>query len=285
MTGFGAGTSVCENRQIRVEIRSVNHRYRDIVSHLPQPQGEWEENIRRIVGGQLHRGRIEIFISLEDLGPEERTVKLDRNLLQGYLAAWDDASSLVGPIDVTLESLLSIPDLFSVTQRTDIDLWPGIEQALNGALDKLVAMRQSEGRRLEKDMLDRLATVEGWLDDIAERVPDIVAAHRERLEVRLSELVSTPGLTEERLAAEMVLFADRCCISEELIRARSHIAHFREACDTAGPVGRKLDFLLQELNREVNTMAAKTNDSQASAIVVNIKAELEKVREQTQNIE
>jgi uncharacterized protein (TIGR00255 family) len=285
MTGFGTGVSGDEKQQIRVEIRTVNHRYRDVVIHTPHPHAGWEESIRQIVHERLHRGRVEIFVVIEDFGLAERTVRLNKSLLEGFAATLSEATRVVGPLNVTLESLLLIPDMFVVTEKKDADLWPLIEQALSMALDSLVNMRQSEGQRLQQDMLQRLHLVEQWLDDIAERVPSIVAEYRERLGARLAELVASPSITEDRLAAEMIIFADRCCISEELVRARSHITHFREACTTNGQVGRKLDFLLQELNREVNTMASKTADSQAAAIVVDIKAELEKIREQAQNIE
>ncbi|NLN17907.1 MAG: YicC family protein [Firmicutes bacterium] len=285
MTGFGSAVSSDEKQQIRIEIRSVNHRYRDVVVHLPNPQTEWEEKIRQLVCDRLHRGRIEVFVLIEDSGLHEQSVRLNGPLLASYAAACREASRIVGPLSITFESLLLIPGMFAVVEKDDTDLWPSIEQALGMALDRLVAMRKSEGQRLQQDILGRLDLVEQWLEQIAERAPKIVEEYRERLKARLDELIATPGITEERLAAEMIIFADRSCISEELTRARSHIVHFRQACQTEGPVGRKLDFLLQELNREVNTMAAKTADNLAADLVVNIKAELEKVREQVQNIE
>jgi uncharacterized protein (TIGR00255 family) len=285
MTGFGSAVSNNEKQQIRVEIRSVNHRYRDVVVHLPHPQIEWEEKIRQLVCDRLHRGRIEVFVIPEDSGLKEQTVRLNTTLLESYAAACTEAGRILGPLNITFESLLLIPGMFVVVEKDAADLWLSIEQALRMALDRLVTMRESEGRRLQQDILGRLDLVEQWVDQIAERVPGMVDGYCERLRSRLNELVAAPGITEERLAAEMVIFADRSCISEELTRARSHIVQFRQACRTEGPVGRKLDFLLQELNREANTMAAKTADNQAADLVVNIKTELEKVREQVQNIE
>lgn len=285
MTGFGTGVASDDAQQVRVEIRTVNHRYRDIVVHTPFPQAEWEESIRQIVLRRVQRGRVEVFVIIEDSVLAKQTVRLNKPLLESYVAAFAEAARVVGPLHIKPESLLLIPDLFVVEEKSRADFWPLVEQALTMALDNLVAMRCSEGRYLQQDMLERLNSVDRWLDDIAVRVPGIVAEYRERLGVRLVELVASPAISEDRIAAEMVIFADRSCVTEELVRAKSHITHFREACEAGGQVGRKLDFLLQEFNREVNTLAAKIADGQAAAIVVDIKAEVEKVREQVQNIE
>ena len=286
MTGFGTGVASDGEHRARVEIRSVNHRYRDVLVHMPYPHVIWEERIRRLLDGRISRGRIEIFVILEGFGDRKRTVTLNSGLLAGYADALAEAAPVIGSPTVTLESLLLIPELFVVEDDLDAEsMWPLIEQALVLALDELIRMRQAEGQSLQADILERLVDIEEWIEDIEERVPVVVKAYRDHLAARLDELADSVPVAEERIASEVVVFADRSCITEELVRAKTHIRHFREACDSEDPVGRKLDFLLQELNREVNTMASKAADSQIATLVVDIKAQLEKVREQVQNIE
>lgn len=287
MTGFGSGVAGDHRRSARVEARSVNHRYCDILLHFSPRHVDWEEQARRLVDARISRGRVEIFATLEECDIEERTVRLDASLLAGYARAVSRAEEIVGPLPFTLDALLAIPDLFVVEENPDDEesAWPVLEKALIQALDRLVDMRVREGRRLQEDVLQRLARIEDWLADIAERAPRVVVEYRTRLASRLAELLASPPVAEERLAAEVALFADRSCITEELVRAHSHIAQFRQTCGENGQVGRKLDFLLQELNREVNTVASKAADSEIARFVVSIKAELEKIREQAQNIE
>jgi uncharacterized protein (TIGR00255 family) len=288
MTGFGAGLASDDKRRTaRVEARSVNHRYLDVVLHFSRRHVEWEDRTRRLVNDRLARGRVEIFATLEECDTEARNVRLDRGLLAGYSRAVGEAEKVVGPLSFSLPALLSIPDLFVIEDNPDDveSTWPVLAQAIEQALDDLLEMRVSEGLRLQDDMLRRLEQVEVWLGDIASKVPGMVEEYRGRLASRIAELVSSPPVAEERIAAEVALFADRSCVTEELVRATSHIAHFRQACAGSGQVGRKLDFLLQELNREANTIASKVADSEIAQLVVSVKAELEKIREQVQNIE
>lgn len=287
MTGYGVGAAVDDRWQARVEARSVNHRYRDVVLHLSQRRPSWEERIRQLAEERVARGRLEIFVVLEEYGDGERTVSLDRGLLAGYARAVQQASSIVGDIEVTLEALLAVPGMFTLAEsasNTDSG-WPVVQQAVVQALDQLVDMRAVEGRGLQEDMLKRLNLIDGWIDEIALRAPEVVEDYRTRLTDRVRELLGNAPISEDRVATEIAIFADRSCITEELVRAKSHLSQWRLTCASGEPVGRKLDFLLQELNREANTIASKAADSRIAGTVISIKAELEKVREQTQNIE
>lgn len=287
MTGFGTGAAADACRSARVEVKAVNHRYLDVVLHLPHHYASCEDKVRALIAEHITRGRVEIFVVLEEFVSRERTVTLDKPLLMGYAKALAEAKDIVGPLSFNLEALLAVPGLFQVEELPDdaTAAWPVLQDALTKALRDLVAMRKAEGERLQADMMARLDTIEGWLTEIQERVPAVVAEYKAKLTTRIADLLEAVPISEDRIATEIAIFADKACITEELVRAASHIKHFREACCETSSVGRKLDFLLQELNREVNTIASKAADGRIAQLVVSIKAELEKVREQAQNIE
>lgn len=271
-----------------VEVRSVNHRFADIQPRLPAGYFAIEDRVRRIVGEYVERGRVEIFVSIEEFRGNDRTVRLDRGLLDGYLAALSEARRLAGlDGELGVEALLQLPGLFIVDQpEENIDAtWPLIEEALRQALEGLIAMRRTEGTRLYGDIIERLDVVEEIIEAMGARAPEVVEAYRRRLAERMAELLGDLPVDEDRITQEVAIFADKSNIDEELTRARSHITQFRVACRASKSVGRKLDFLLQELNREVNTIASKANDATLADWVVQVKAELEKVREQVQNVE
>lgn len=287
MTGFGAGSASDGKHLARCEVRAVNHRFLDISFHLPRGLGASEENLRKLISDQVSRGRVEIFATLEDFGTQARTVKLDEDLLSAYLAAIIRCEKSTGPLQIDLAALLAIPNLF----LTEESLAPPeetfvlLEQALKDALCDLVQMRVTEGSRLRQDIAARMMQVQAWLDDVQARCPAVVIEYRDRLTSRIAELLQTLPADEARLATEIAIFADKSCVAEECVRAATHIKHFLDTCDLQVPVGRKLDFLLQELHREVNTLTVKSNDSLLSQLAVNMKTELEKIREQVQNIE
>ena len=287
MTGFGAGSASDGKHLARCEVRAVNHRFLDISFHLPRGLGALEENLRKIVSERIFRGRVEIFATLEDFGTGARTVKLDEDLLSAYLTAIDKCAESTGPLKMDMASLLVIPNLFIAEETLEQpeEMSALLEQALAEAITGLVLMRATEGSRLQQDMVMRMLQVQSWLDDVQARCPAVVTEYRSRLTSRIAELLQSLPVDEARLAIEVAIFADKSCVAEECVRAATHIKHFLDTCDLHVPVGRKLDFLLQELNREVNTLTVKSNDSLLSQLAVNMKTELEKIREQVQNIE
>lgn len=287
MTGFGSAAGSGEGRTVKVEIRTVNHRYLDVNVRLPRGFQALEERVRRLAGDVLERGRVEIFLSIEEYGDIGRTVRLDRGLLQGYLNALREAGELVGaPLLPSAELLLSLPDVLVVAEP-DYDaesLWPLVRCVVEDALQQVVMMRRSEGERLTADIRARMARVARWVDEIAALAPQTLVRYRQRLVGQLQQLLGEAGVDEQRVVQEAALYADKVNIDEELTRARSHIEQFLAACESDGSVGRRLDFLIQEIQRELNTMAAKAQDAQVSALIVDAKVELEKVREQVQNV-
>lgn len=286
MTGFGRGIRSSGEFGVKVELRSVNHRYLDVVVRLPKGFLSLEERVRRLAQEFVRRGRLEIFVSIEEYGGKRRTVIVDKRLLQGYVQALREAAAEYGlGGDLTVDMLLGVPDLFhSEEEEADVEgVWLLLEGALRDAFSELQGMRGAEGERLEQEIRSRLDAVSALLDAIEERAPQIVAEQRQRLSERIEQLLGAAAVDEQRIALEVALFAERSDISEEVTRARSHLAQLREACDLGVGVGRKLDFLVQELHREVNTIASKAAD--LASFVVEAKAELEKIREQVQNVE
>lgn len=288
MTGFGSAAGTESGWSVKVEARSVNHRYADLLVRLPKGYHSVEEKVRHLVGAHVTRGRVEIFLEIEEIGTRDRTVKLDRALLQGYVQALREAESEIGTSFVpNVDMLINLPNLFVVEEfESDPErVWPLLERVVNEALRSLVTMRRSEGSRLEEEILGRMRRLSAIVAEISSRAPDSVVRYRERLTTQVERLLSSVPVDEQRLAQEIALYADKSDISEEITRAKSHIDQFVQTCGTDESVGRKLDFLIQELNREVNTVASKAQDVSISNLVVEAKSELEKVREQVQNVE
>lgn len=288
MTGFGQGEAGSENYSVRVELKSVNHRYLDLFLRLPKQYTQLEEALRRAISERIARGRIEAVVSVEEFGEKERTVQINMPLLQGYLRALSQVKAELGSGEqVTISHVLDLPGVFEVDEPP-LDweeLLRLLVEAAGQALDELEEMRAAEGRRLYTDLQDKIAFVEELRAQVAKIAPQVVEEYRTKLRERLGELLDGTTLTEERFLGEVALFADRCSIDEELVRLASHLEQFKEALTSNQVVGRKLDFLIQEMNREVNTIGSKGNHVQISALVVELKSELEKIREQVQNIE
>ena len=288
MTGFGRGTFAGESFTIRAEVRAVNHRFLEIALHLPRGLMPFEERLRRMVAAHLGRGKIDVTLHLGILAPGFVRVRFDAGLAMAYrqaLLELADGCRLSG--ELTLEHFLRLPDFFTVDyEGLDEELlWIGLSSALEEALRELTAMRRAEGGRLAADLLARVARVEGFVAAIEERAPAVPEYYRAQLAKRMEEIVDRSGIDETRLAQEVALFAERCNITEETVRLRSHLAQLREVLATDGALGRKADFILQEINRELNTIGAKANDLAIARAVIEAKAELEKVREQVQNLE
>lgn len=287
MTGYGRGSHTGDKFLVQFEVRSVNHRFRDIVVKVPSNMLGLVEPIRNRIAGVVARGRVEAHLSLEAL-PRSRRLKVDTDLATTYWHALEDLRRHLRLADpITLDHILRFGDIFiEETLSTNIDdVWSDVEPAVTMALDNLLAMRDQEGQALYQDFQQRLDQLDQYLESIAARAPLVVDEYRLRLQERVKELLPNGDLDEARLMAEVVLFAERSDINEELVRLRSHLDQLRRVLDDEGAIGRKVEFLLQEIHREVNTTGAKSHDLDITVAVMAMKTELEKLREQAQNVE
>lgn len=289
MTGYGRAELEALGKRISLEIKSVNHRHLELNLKHPRKYLKHEEKIRKLITEYLLRGYVEIFVKVKNIEEDKLTVRADKNLAITYYEALNDlAGHLNLPNDLSLEKLLALPEILQVEEEEeDIEaIWPYYEEALREALAQNVAMRVKEGGHLQKDLQDRISLLKEIKEKIAQRSPELVFEYRENLKARIEELLENKDLiNQDKLENELAFFADRASITEELVRLDSHFKQFTDLLLSDGAVGRKLDFLIQEINREINTIGSKANDSFISASVVEMKAELEKVREQVQNIE
>jgi uncharacterized protein (TIGR00255 family) len=287
MTGYGRGECAKDGFKFTVELNSINRKQSDIAVNLPKELVELEPRIRDEINAHLSRGRINAVVAYHRSAAEER-VELDEALAQAYLKAIQKLqrkTKLNGSI--TLDTILRAPGVLKLAESAlDADaMWSSVETALKKALAQLVKMREKEGKFLAADLSKRLEVLATGLTAIRQATPDTVRRYREQLHARVKEAGLNVPLDDERLAKEVVLFADRCDISEEITRLDSHLQQFRDCLQSSEPVGRTLDFLAQEMNREINTIGSKANAAEVSQHVVKMKAELEKIREQVQNIE
>ncbi|MDQ7819821.1 MAG: YicC/YloC family endoribonuclease [Armatimonadota bacterium] len=289
MTGFGSAEVITPAGRFRVEARAVNHRYAEVVVRLPRELATLEDRVRALVQKRVLRGRVEVTIVRDERAGRTRTVRSDVDLARAYAQALRELADALGvPDAVGLPLIASFPDVLKVEEaREDLEaLWPAIAPAVEEALAALVAMREAEGRRLAQDLQARLGRMEDVLAQVERRVPEIRVEYARRLRQRIAQLLGEVPVDEQRLAMEVAVFAERADVSEELTRLRSHLAQFRHDVAAApGPVGRRLEFLLQEMHREANTIGAKANDLEIARAVIALKGELESLREQVQNIE
>jgi uncharacterized protein (TIGR00255 family) len=288
MTGYGKGEAQGENLALTVEIRSVNHRYADITVKLPRTLLALENEIRRRVGQALRRGKIDVFVTCGQAEEAAAVPVLNRPLAQAYHDLFSRLRNELGLSGgVTVELLAAQRDVIQLREAESSDeaVQNCLLAALARALEQLGAMRRNEGEATAADLVERLAVLETLLADIEQRAPVVPQEWQAKLQERLARLQLNMEWDPQRVAQEVAVYADRCDISEELVRFRSHLGQFRAMFDDPEPVGRRMDFLVQELNREVNTIGSKANDAELAQLVVAIKAELEKVREQVQNIE
>ena len=288
MTGFGAGDLTTVAGRYVVEARSLNHRFLEVAVRLPRDLAPLEERIRALVQGRILRGRVEIAIIRDNYAKRVRTAKVDVDLAKAFTNALNDlkqALDLSGTPDLSM--LVGLPDLIKIEEpKEDLeDVWPSIAGGLGQALTRLVAMREDEGGRLARDLGERMRRVGQRVDDVEQRAPRVVKDYAARLSRRIAELMGAVPVDEGRVAAEVAIFADRCDISEELTRFRSHLTQMRQTLEADGAVGRTLEFIVQELGREANTMGSKANDLEVARAVIAIKGELESLREQIQNVE
>jgi len=288
MTGFGRGQYKTGEVDVSVEVRSVNHRYSDISIRIPRHISFLEEKVRHYIQSQISRGRVDVYISYELLEQNQLEVTVNGELAQSYRDALLLLKEQTGlQDDVPLSLISSFPEVITTRQK-ELDeegVWQQLFSALKQAVDVMVEMRSREGSNLKKDILARLDIILQLVSEIEERSKNVVLDYKERLEKRVDELARGIEMDRDRLYQEVVIFADRSNITEEIVRLKSHISQIRFYFDEEGATGRKMDFLVQEMNREINTIASKANNMDISKRVVEIKSELEKIREQIQNIE
>ncbi len=288
MTGYGRASQVLDGKEITFEIKSVNHRFFECSVRAPRAYGYLEDRVRAYVKGQISRGKIDVNLSIVLLEGANARVEANRELAAAYV---NELRSLSEPLglrdDLSLSTLLQFPDLFHVRQEGEDEeqVWLLVRQTAEQAMAQFMGMRRAEGARLREDLLENLGQIEGCRCQIAERSPKITAQYRQRLFARMSDVLGQAGIEEQRLLTEAAIFADKTAVDEETVRLSSHIAQFREILEREEPVGRNLDFLLQEFNREANTIGSKVQDVQAARIVVEIKSAIERIREQVQNVE
>jgi uncharacterized protein (TIGR00255 family) len=288
MTGYGRGEGSTCNKKFTLELKAVNHRYSEVVLRLPRSLVSLEDRIRRIISTRVTRGRIDGYLTIEECGEKTASVKVDKALASAYYKAMKELQESVGiEGKIELQQLVALPGVFTVEEPVeDLELlWPAIQEATEKAVESLVQMRAFEGEELAKDLLNRVEHLALLNNTIRDRSPAVVEDYRERLQNRLSDFLKDGSLDTERLEAEVVLFAERSSITEETVRLESHLNQVRNCLFAEEAVGRKLDFLIQEMNREINTIASKASDLEISRLVVEVKSELEKLREQVQNIE
>jgi uncharacterized protein (TIGR00255 family) len=289
MTGFGTATAEVPGGRLAVEIRSVNHRFSEVLIRTPRDLSALEDRARAVVQERVRRGRVDVVITRDEGARRPRIVRVDAALAHAYGRALREVADVIGASgEVTVDQIASMPDVLRVDdERPDVDgLWPALEGAVRAAAERLVAMRAAEGERLAADLLARVAELERLTDAVAARSSHVVRAYQERLQGRVAELLGDLPIDAARIASEVALFADRSDISEELTRLRSHLAQFRETvAGEDGVVGRKLDFVLQEMGRETNTIGSKANDLEITRTIIAMKSALESLREQIQNVE
>ena len=289
MTGYGRARRTVNGRDITVEVRSVNNRYLDCSVKMPRAYIFAEDAVKALVQKNVSRGKVDVFVTVDSLGAEETVVAVNEPLAKSYIAALKKLYDLGGGSWVRSScyatDLARLPDVLTITKaEEDLDsLSADLCAVLEEALSAHGAMRETEGRRLAEDILSRLGTIEALTARVEERSPQTVAEYREKLLVRMNEVLQSASIDESRILTEAAIFADK--VDEETVRLRSHLSQLRGMLAGGEPVGRKLDFLIQEVNRESNTIGSKCSDVQIAQVVVELKAEVEKIREQVQNIE
>ena len=288
MTGYGRAVETVNGREFTVELRSVNNRYLDCSVRLPRILSFAEDAVKQAVKNAISRGKVDVFISLHTEGGEETQVSLNAPVLEGYLAAMRRMVAEFGVSDdISVSAVSRLPEVF-VVEKPQVDeeqLLADLMQVVAKALEGYNAMRSAEGQALDRDLRSRGQTILSLVEQVEQGNAQTVVDYRARLEAKLKEVLANTAIDESRILTEAAIFADKVAVDEETVRLRSHLEQMNTMLTTGGAVGRKLDFLLQEMNREANTIGSKCTDVKLARIVVDIKAELEKIREQTQNIE
>ena len=288
MTGFGRAEAVSKERKVSVELKSVNHRYLDLNIKMPKRLSYFEGEIRNVMKTYIRRGKVDVFITYEDYTMGGMALKYNSELAKEYLGYLNQMSEELGiENDIRVSTLSRYPDVFTMEEQApdEAALWSFLEGPLHEACRKFVETREREGVNLKRDLLEKLKGLEAKVDVVEKRSPEVVKAYREKLEAKMHELLEDNQIDDSRIAAEVILFSDKICNDEETVRLRSHIHGMRKILDENEGVGRKMDFMAQEMNREANTILSKSNDLTVSNAAIDLKTEIEKIREQIQNIE
>ena len=289
MTGYGKGENEAHDRRFVVEIKSVNHRYNDITIKSPRFMNYLEDKIRKTLAQKILRGKTDVYINFVSCSADDVSVKLNENLVKAYMEKLSYLETTYGiTTNNKLDLIAKFPDIIT-TDKIEEDgdiIWEVLEPALNGAIDNFIGMREREGEALKNDILTKNEKIKVLTGQIKERNPVVVDEYKEKLINRLNELLDKTPIDEQRIAQEIVIFTDKSCVDEEITRMYSHIEQVKEIFGKEyGAIGRKMDFLIQEMNREANTMGSKSNDVQVTQMAIELKTEIEKIREQIQNIE
>ena len=288
MTGYGSAKGSVEGQEITVELKSVNNRYLDCSVRLPRNFLFAEDTVKQAVSAGVSRGKVDVFVSAQASQESGTVVSVNEELARGYRDAVARIAETLGlESGLNAFSLARFPDVLTV-ERRELDkdkAAAALSEITAKAVEEFNAMREREGERLRRDMLGKLETIEGLVSVVEERSPQTVKEYRERLEARLRDILADRSLDEQRVITEAAIFADRTAVDEETVRLRSHIAQFRTMLEEGSPIGRKMDFLVQEFNRESNTIGSKCSDASLAKVVVDLKSEIEKIREKLQNVE
>lgn len=288
MTGYGCAKGIVEGLELTVELKSVNNRYLDVSVRLPRSFIFAEDSIKKGVSGHISRGKVDVFVTVDSSKADNFVINMNEPLAEAYISGIKGLSDKYGiPFDLSALSLAKLPDVMTVEKKeADRDaIVQGLGSVLEEALCGFDAMRLLEGEKLMEDILNRLNTIEELTAFVEQRSPETVSEYREKLEQRMMAVLENTEIDQTRILTEAAIFADKVAVDEETVRLRSHICQLREMIKGDSPVGRKLDFLIQELNREANTTGSKCNDAVIAKAVIDMKAEIEKIREQVQNIE
>ncbi|WP_310602577.1 YicC/YloC family endoribonuclease [Anaerosporobacter sp.] len=288
MTGFGRYELSNEERKIVVEMKSVNHRYCDISIKMPKKLGFYEATIRSLLKKYIQRGKVDVFISYEDYTENKVCVKYNSDIAKEYMERLKQMQEEFNIInDVNVSNLSRYPEVLTLEEQTidETELWNILEEAIRHACEQFVESRTREGEHLKNDLNSKLDSMITFVDAVESRSPQIVTEHREKITAKVQELLGDTKIDESILATEITVFADKICVDEETVRLKSHITNMKQSLEEENGIGRKLDFIAQEMNREANTILSKANDLEITNIAIDLKTEIEKVREQIQNIE
>ena len=289
MTGYGRATGTFDGMDITLEIKSVNHRYFEFSSRVPRNYGFLDEKLKSFFQGKIARGKVECYLQIDTAGQQETVVKLNSSLAQGYINAYNELSEAFGiENDIKVSDMARVGDIFSVSKESEDEeqICSDVLSVAEQALERFMDMRTAEGEKLRDDISSRLDFILEKVSFIEQRSPQTVKEYNDKLLARMREVLADVHVDEQRLLTEAAIYADKIAVAEETVRLRSHIDQFRKFFDeNGGAIGRKMDFLVQEINREINTIGSKAQDIEIARCVVDVKAEIEKIREQVQNIE
>lgn len=288
MTGFGRGEATSLLGKVTVELRSVNHRYLDMNIRMPRKFNALEANVRNEIKKCVYRGKLDVYINYENYSEDNVSIQYNSTVAGEYLTYLKQMEEQFGLTqDITTSKLAAMPEVFVMSQaeEDEEELWSLLKTALDSALDGFIAQRIAEGEELKTDLLGKLDRITELVNQVEEKYPLILEGYKSRLTQKMEEIFADKGIDESRIVAEVVIYADKCCVDEETVRLKSHVLQVAKAMDADSDVGKKLDFLVQEMNREANTMLSKSTNINMTDIGIELKTGIEKIREQVQNIE